>query len=213
MHDLADLLLDKAGAPWFDSLEKDKMLNLAMMEFVKTRYKELETNEKRRKDLISIVKKESFSDAAGFSSLAFPHASFPDLLFILGVQLRFNKTCDGVQSTFDTYAQPRQWDDHYRNATNSFNKPTDRYPVYTEYSDNTLTKNYVLIHSTTAPIRAEIAYLATPDPINATVSPNSSCVLPEHTHEEIVNLAVRKMMSNIADERIATQINEINNQE
>ena len=47
-HDLADLLIDKANAPYFNAEEKDKHFNLAQIEFVETRYKQFEFNEKRR---------------------------------------------------------------------------------------------------------------------------------------------------------------------
>lgn len=39
MHDLCDLLIDKANAPWFTSSEKDDFINLAQIEFLDNSYR------------------------------------------------------------------------------------------------------------------------------------------------------------------------------
>ena len=59
MHKLADLLIDKADAPWFTSEEKDMFINLAMKQIVDVNYREFEKNEEARAKLNTLVRTKS----------------------------------------------------------------------------------------------------------------------------------------------------------
>ena len=81
-HETADLLIDKADAPYFNSTEKDRFFNLSQVEFVETRYGQFEFNERRRKELIPLVR-VSTAVTANIINLD----AITDFLFILNVNL------------------------------------------------------------------------------------------------------------------------------
>ena len=53
-------------------------------------------------------------------------------------------------------------------------------------------------------------YLKRPEDVNIIIP--TDCELPVSTHEEIVNIAVRKMMMTIEDQNYQVQMNEIQQQ-
>ena len=105
--------------------------------------------------------------------------------------------------------RPVQIDDFNATKDDPFNKPTDSNPLYVVRGD-VLSHGYVEIYSDTAPKAVYIDYMKKPQDIDTTNSPAGSIVLPEYTHEEIVNIAVRKMLENIeSPQRYQTQRVEI----
>ena len=60
MHELCDLLIDKADAPWFNADEKDSFINLAQIEFVDNSYRLFEYNEEVREKLLPLVKSSAY---------------------------------------------------------------------------------------------------------------------------------------------------------
>jgi len=204
MHDLADLLIDKADAPWFNATEKDRFINLASMEMAKNRYSEFEFNEKRRKDLLSLVRVEEIASSANVNL-----EIIPDFLFVLSLAADFNDTsCNRVLSQISV--RPMQLDDYRRAQHDPFNQPTDDEPFYIER--NTGGSRQLEVKSTTTPTRLYLDYLKRPAEVS--LSGNIDSDFPEHMHEEIVNLAVRKMFATLSDgEHYQLQLNEIQSQE
>jgi hypothetical protein len=189
MHELCDLLLDKADSPWFSSSEKDKFLNLAQAEYVESRYRFFEQNERIRKALIPLVRQ---STGAAVSEINLD--LIPDLMFTLSLAGEFNLTC-GTGTTWNKI-YPIQLDDEFGNDKDPFNKIDDTNPGYTE--GNNGTNNVATIISDNAPLNYVLKFLKRPidvfldenDPLN-----NVNSEMPVFTHEEIVNIAVRKMMA------------------
>lgn len=203
MHDLCDLLIDKANGVWFSPLEKDRFINLAIDEYVKNKHKLFEVDEKVREDLLSLVISPFIVNATDTINLEV----VPNFLFVLRVEADITGTCGALTGL---PVSPRQQDDFSESERDPFNKSTDKYPVYLQFVEagNRIIKAY----SDTVPLQMRMTYLREPVEVNIVTPTN--CDLPEHTHDEIVNLAVRKMMATIEGfQNYQAQLNEIDNQE
>jgi len=208
MHELADLLIDKANAPWFNPEEKTRFINLAIFEFVKTRYRAFELNEKRRSDLLPLVSTASFTNTSKINL----NNITPEYMFALNLWGSFNDAPCGP--ILRASIKPIQLDDYINIQSDPFNKPTDSSPIYIQRNDGT--NDFIEIISETIPTTLELNYFRYPreifvDPGNPFNNVNSD--LPDYTHEEIVNLAVRKMLLTVESGQYQGQINEIQNQE
>jgi hypothetical protein len=226
MHNHFKILLDKvdsASFPEFLDSEIDTFLNLASREFVKRRYKEFEYIQKRRDDLRTLVTEVRISDATftdRYSSTtgtyeigitANPGLDLSDYWFFLAAELRYMDVPCGVQRSYSI--DYLQTDDYYDIKRDPFNKPRKDAPVQVDRDymfevdlgeklsiTNYTNQTYVL------------RYLRKPIEVN--LNTNTDSDLPEHTHEEVVYLAVRKALENVeAQGRYQTLINEITTNE
>ena len=207
MHEYCDLLLDKANSPWYSSAEKDRFINLAQPEFVESRYETFELDERTRKELLPLVRRTTGANVSEIDL-----SNIKDYMFTLNLIGVFNKKCGNGTNTEKIY--PLQLDDEGENQKDPFNKNDDENPAYTE--ENNGTNNVLLIVSDNIPISYTLKYLMrAPDVFRDVNSPsnNVDCILPAFTHEEIVNIAVRKMMANTEQiQNYQMQNNEINQQ-
>lgn len=207
MHTYADMLLDKANSPWFTPEEKDRFITLAQNEFVESRYDKFEVDERTRKELIPLVRKST-----GTNTSTIILDNITDYMFTLSLAGEFKEAC-GSGNEWNPIS-PIQLDDEAEIQKDPFNKNDDENPGYTEGSDGT--NNIVTILSDNDPINYALKYLKRPvDVLNNTSFPlnNVNCELPIFTHEEIVNIAVRKMMANTEQQlNYQMQTNEINQQ-
>jgi hypothetical protein len=199
MHERIDVVLDKHDIGWHEPEEKDIFLNFALNEYVKNKHAEFEVNEKRREDIRTLV---LVSTGAGVN-VALPS----DFLFALSLKGVFQVVDCGVPVNKERFIRPIQHDDINKIADDPFNKPTNDHPVYISTSID------YTIKSDNAPTSWTLTYLKVPVAIDGTNNPTVSSDLPSHTHEEIVNLAVRKIMASIEKETYSLQVNEIQNQE
>ena len=208
MHKYADLLLDKANSPWYSSEEKDIFIILAQAEYVETRHLRFELDERVRKELLPLVRQST-----GVTTNTINLDSITDYMFTLSLEGQFEKKCgDG---TITQPISPIQWDDKAENQKDPFNKAADDNPLYSEWNNGT--NNILTINSDNVPASYIMMYLKRPvDVINDESDPgnNVNCELPPFTHEDIVNLAVRKMMANTEQQlNYGMQQNEINKTE
>lgn len=195
MHSLCDLLIDKADAPWFNSEEKDKFINLAQIEFLDSSYRFFEYNEEIREKLLPLVK--SFSYGTGSVS-QLDLSAITDFRYVLSLRGDHTNSCGGVTTR---QIPPVQLDDEVGNQLDPFNINDDRNPGYTQ--ENNGVSNVINIISTTSPTNVIIKYLKTPVDVKndvATPANNVNCEISSSAHEEIVNIAVRKMLGNIQDQ-------------
>jgi hypothetical protein len=204
MHSLCDLLIDKANAPWFSSKEKDDFINLAQAEYVDKNYRFFEKDEEIRAKLNNIVR----SVALGTTQQVLLSA-ITDFRYALRLKGTAPNKCGRLISQ---PIAPVQWDDEAENQLDPFNKATDENMGYTQ--ENVVgIGNVFNILSDTIPTLVSLVYLKTPiDVFNDTVTPanNVNCELSESTHEEIVNLAVRKMLGTVENQtQYQVQANEI----
>lgn len=206
MHELADLLIDKANAPWFTPREKDIFFNLVHKEYVDVNYRMFEKDEEVRAKLNPIVK----TIALG-STLQIDLTAIADFRYVLALKGTVNDNCGNPVTR---KISPVQWDDEAENQVDPFNVNDDDNMGYTQ-RNLAGTGNVLDIISTTTPTDIQLVYFKTPvevflDPTGA-ASVNSE--LPDSTHEEIVNLAVRKMLGTVESQvQYQVQANEIVNQ-
>jgi hypothetical protein len=189
MHTLCDLLLDKANSPWFSSEEKDSFLNLAHEEFVQNNYELFELDERIRKYLLPLVRRQ-----IGTNTSTINLDSIKDYMYTLNLMGQFKKVC-GTGTELQKVS-PLQLDDEGENEKDPFNKSADDNPLYTE--ENTGANNVILIMSDNTPASFILKYLKVPRQVfNDEDNPanNIDSEMPIFTHEDIVNIAVRKMMA------------------
>lgn len=204
MHKLADLLIDKANAPWFTSEEKDMFINLAMKQVVDVNYREFEKDEEARAKLNTIVRTTNLGAVAQVNLTA-----ITDFRYTLALK---GTTPDSCGNLVSRKISPVQWDDEAGNQNDPFNKNSDTNLGYVQ--ENIVgTGNVLRILSDTTPTDVTLVYLKTPvDVLNDTVTPanNINCELPDSVHEEVVNLAVRKMLGTVESQvQYQIQANEI----
>jgi len=207
MHEYCDLLLDKADSPWFSDEEKDRFLNLAQPQFAESRYREFELDERTRSELIPLVRQSTGSNTSSINLDA-----IQEYMFTLALMGEFNKSC-GNGTTWEKIS-PVQLDDVAENQHDPFNKNDDTNPGYTEGNDGT--NNVISIISDNDPLNYTLKYLKRPTNVRLdrnNPSNNVNCELPEFTHEEIVRIAVSKMMAT-TEQQLNYQLNqnEMNNQ-
>lgn len=238
MFDLLDTLIDKVDAPYFDDAEKDRFLNLAQMEFIKLRHKEFEFNEKRREDLVSIVKEfivigsgivTSFIagvlDERATAGIIMNNVD-KDYLFIVDLSGDFDIACGSTITTERCFIRPIQRDDIAKILKDPFNKPTNENPVYTQIGNtitsvglggapSTITVNRnISIYADTAPTKVVGHYIKKPVDIDGTNNGSGVPEFPEHVHEEIVRIAFRMITQNIEDyQKYQVEVNEIQEME
>jgi len=206
MQDLADLLIDKANAPWFSPEEKDRFINLAINEYVKNKHKAFETGEKVREDLLTLVSAPHVVNSTDIVNLEV--VALSDFLFVLRVEADITNSC-GTKTGIPV--KPAQQDDFAESRKDPFNKPDDGHPVYLQ-STNVANERIITVYSDTVPDEIRMVYLKQPVEVDFNTGTDSD--LPDHTHEEIVNLAVRKMLGTIEGfENYQVQLNEIDKQE
>lgn len=206
-HDTADLLIDKADAPYFNSTEKDRFFNLSQVEFTETRYGQFEFNEKRRKELIPLVRVST-----AITNKTINLDAITDFLFVLNLRGIFSDGCGGTKGE---KISPIRLDTEGEDDNDPFNKHDNDNPGYTEYNDGT--NNIVEIQSETDPVSISMKYLKLPRNVfldEAVPANTIESEMPDGTHEEIINIAVRKMLFTVQDQlAYQLQTNEINQQE
>jgi hypothetical protein len=202
-HEQIDILLDKHEAPWFEPKEKDMFLNFAQNELIKKRYSEFELNEKRKQDLRTLISTKTSTVAGATIELSL----VPDLMFVLSLKGRFTVASGGINKDVDKAIRPMQHDDVNIATEDPFNSPSNDDPYYLTFATK------LEIKSITIPSSWEITYLKYPIPVDGENSPSVEFELPKHTHEEILNIAIRKILKTIGDDTYSLQINEINEQE
>lgn len=116
-----------------------------------------------------------------------------------------------LANTTKSFIKPTNLGDLNSAISDPFNKPDDDYPRYVVRADHKGHK-YVEIYSNSEAQNLDVEYIATPPAIDAAGTPAGSSVLSAHTHEEIVNIAVRKMLDNIESQRVQSQRAEIQEQ-
>ena len=207
MHTACDIELDKANSPWFSPSEKDYFSNEAQIEYVKQRYEEFELDERVRMALIPLVRSVNGSNTSEINL-----SSIQGYLFTLNLRAEFNKLC-GNGTSWEKVS-PIQLDDEGENQNDPFNKNDDSNPGYTTENDGT--NNLIKVISDNPMLNYVLKYLLFPP--NVSLDPNNpannvNSIMPEFTHQEIVNLAVRSMLAT-TEQQLNYQLhtNEINNQ-
>ncbi|MBR9682118.1 MAG: hypothetical protein GOV02_00405, partial [Candidatus Aenigmarchaeota archaeon] len=175
LHDLVDILLDKYQAPWFDATEKDRFLNLALMEYVKENYSKFELDEKVKQNILPLVRTIR---VAGPTSV-FSTETLPNFMFFLSMNGFFNDP-DCNRTVKDV-----KWN-HDSSLPNTAIPTTDAHPLkadranlVTKTTDTTLTDT---IRRSIQPIQLDDISTSAGDPFNK----------PEDEHPKYVARADHK---------------------
>ena len=206
------LALDKVSSSSYPELlpeEVDYFLNEATARFVKQRYYKnnlfnlgFEEIQKRTEDLKGIVVTNDVASviATGeertykysLSSLTPPY-----LFYIRGRVLVTKSGCDPTYKSIKIVQQ----DDLEKLKLDPFNKTSVLEPL-AYFEDGSI---YVLYDTSFGLGNIRVTYLRKPTVIVYTNSSNELCELSEHTHKEIVQLAVNIAIENIESKRLVTQ--------
>jgi len=194
MHDLCDVLMDKNNAPWFNPEEKDKFLRLAELEFVKQKVDRYEVDEKGRKDIMTLVRKSTFGAITSINLDA-----IDSLMYIVQVRGFFKDSCSGEEE--EEAIVPIQMDDEVDLKDDPFFKLGDNTRGYVETYENGNRELQIITEVT--PTSGSLRYIKKPRDVSRDVTTPANSVdseLPVHVHEEIVNIAVRKMVGSVQDQ-------------
>ncbi len=193
-------------------------LNRAQEKFVKTRYsginfkkESFEQTQKRIDDLRTLVKETGISTNPGGTKLNGYIATLPnDYLFTVGEEVLIQYTKNN-QTVTSREGVTQVTSDRYREEIDN------------NFSEFRLISNWArplrLFSNTYIELISDgnysipvfyLRYISIP---TAIALPSSNCILPQHTHSEIVKLAINMYLENIKDPRYQTNINEINTME
>jgi hypothetical protein len=185
---LIRLLLDKANSPYYTDAEITLILELGIKEFINENYKKFELNQATRDSLRTLVK--STSSMTQSIPDQFDITSVSDYRHFLSFEITVGSQVE--------YVKMIQLDDYLAIKQDPFNKPSmDN--VIGVIEDNRIKVYKNTINPITSHILTYLSWDETSDNI---------ANLPEHTHEDIVNITVRKLMAGIKDEGYKMQIGE-----
>lgn len=203
-HELADALIDKANAPWFSPEEKDMYFNLSQNEFIDKNHRRFEFDEEVRAKLNPVVRRQIFGSITEVNL-----SGVDNFRYVLRLKGTFEDKCG---NNVKRKISPVQWDDEADAQLDPFNVNDNENPGYVQ-ENVAATGNILTILSDTAPSDVELVYLRTPNKVlNDLVTPanNVGFTVAPSAHEEIVNLAVRKMLGTVENQsQYQVQANEI----
>jgi hypothetical protein len=222
MHLAWRMQLDKSGSlelPSFLPEEIDFWLNAAANKFAKIRYTGsdkglgFEENLKRTEDLKTLIIDDDLIPVAGTlrpNSWVCDASALDRKWFILGEEVDIHYTKLGevnhstkrqgvTQCTIDTYRS--HIDDPYSEHILHYEEAKPLRLVYQDYIELVTDGNYTIT-------KYYIRFLRKPAEMSLVGSDN--CDLPEHTHDEIVLMAVSMALENIEQPRYQSQMNELN---
>jgi len=199
--DYANIVLDDYRTPFMDDVRNAGLLYDAIMEFVKQSYDQGELNERRREDLLALVR--PLSPPAG---VTINLDAITDFMFMFNLAGTFTDPCND-KATIYRPIRPVKLDKINTILDDTFEKPNDYYPVYVQYKGAT---NLLQIFSTTAPVGYSMKYIALPNQPNPATLASTSPELGVQTHLEIGKIFARKVMETTDDfNRYPLEQNEI----
>jgi len=227
MHTQLNLRSQKINSNAFDNFlpeERDEYLNLAITRFIKNRLQPesnyigegFEESQKRIDDLRTLVKKDETlspqqaNGNAGVGNTFVDRGQFPDdYNYLISVRCKVDYARDGISFSLSSgkrdadgnegtdykteivQAKVVQSDDVYELLRDPFNKSRVREPIcdinesgIDAYTDDTFIVDSIIIN-----------YLK--KPVSVSLSTSTDSDLPEHTHDEIVDMATELMLSDI----------------
>lgn len=184
--DLANIKYDDYAHPFFDPVRESQLLYDAIMEFVQQAYDEGEKDERRKQDLLPLVKQvnvpfTTITDS-GFKVSLFNESTMNGFMYVYAMSGIWTDVCGG-QDRF-TPIVPIKMDKFNRALTDSFEKPDDEFPKYKQQD------NQVLVYADNAPVSITVDYVKIP----VTPTPTTLGGTPElhpSTHPEVAKILTR----------------------
>ncbi len=185
--DLSNIIYDDYANPFFDPTRSSQLLYDAIMEFVQQAYDEGERNERRKQDLLPLVKPftvPSFTTVtdSGFKVSLFNESVMDGFMYVYAMSGVWKDPCGGADRF--TPIVPIKMDKFNRALTDSFDKPDDEFPKYKQQD------NQVLVYASNAPVSITVDYVkipVTPTPLTLGNTPE----LHASTHPEIAKILTR----------------------
>ncbi len=201
---------DSFGLPNFEDDEILLLLNQAQERFVKQRYGDTNTKkfgfeeiQKRTEDIKNIVKPDLLTVLPNSSDNINPNAQFvglpTDYWFSVLERARIQYIdCLGERVDDEVYVNTITHEDYSYSIDNPYKKPNTG-KVLRLMANGQIE----LIHSSDVVLTGlRIRYVRKPSPITLT----STCELSEHTHQEVVSLAITVGLEGIESKRVQTYI-------
>jgi len=185
---LIRLLLDKANSPYFTDAEIDLFLELSIKEFINENYKKFELNQATRDNLRTLVK--TSTSLTQTTPDQFDITSLTDYRHFLSFEVTIGNRTE--------YVKILQLDDYLAIKKDPFNKPSET-NIIGVIEDNRIKVYKDSINTISSHILSYLAWNESSDDITS---------LPDHTHEDVVNITVRKLMGNVKDEAYQLQMTE-----
>ena len=217
MHIEFKLLMDKAGggsAPSFISSEIDRFLNIAQDKFVtkrafgnNPRRTSFEEDQKRRDDLRTLIKQESISPSASATDNK-PNGLFFKLPEDYRHAINEEALIDsGLETEKRVSVKPITHDRYNKIIDDPFNKPDKDIVYRLDYGSGRGEEDIELICGIGKHISSYILrYLKQPPEITS----SQDCILADHTHREIVRMAVVDALETIEQPRYQSSKIELN---
>tara|TARA_R110000765_G_scaffold45010_4_gene93048 strand:+ start:1140 stop:1748 length:609 start_codon:yes stop_codon:yes gene_type:complete len=182
---LARLLLDKAESPYYTDAEITLFLELGIKEFINENYKKFEINQATRDNLRTIVKTSTTLTQA--TPDQFDISSLSDYRHFLSFEIVVGNRVE--------YVKIIQLDDYLAIKKDPFNKPSES-NVIGVMEDNKIKVYKDNVNTINSHVLTYLSWNESSDNIAS---------LPDHTHEDIVNITVRKLMGSVKDESYKSQ--------
>ena len=225
MHIGVKLGLDKSSSlvlPVFEADEIDYWLNKAIRKFVKTRYsglnpkgKGFEQNQKRTDDLRTLI----VTDTIDVTPLATGNLSDYGAVFSIPTDYWFALQEGAGITVSASVGEIRvgitecTYDEYTRKIEDPFSEHKVHYGTAKPLRlfDNAQVE--LITDGTYTVSHYYLTYLKKPDTVDNVPAGTTDCDLPEHTHDEIVEIAVGMILENIESPRLQTHANEVNTME
>tara|TARA_R100000742_G_C4237188_1_gene57570 strand:- start:155 stop:775 length:621 start_codon:yes stop_codon:yes gene_type:complete len=191
-----DNLLDKTGTAYFIDTEKNQFLDLAVLEYTKGLINTLESDAQSMEKIAPlIVKSQSLAQSSGVITLPVDTAAAGDVpeLFSVYHILRAYTAINNYSINIMSY------NEYNAVKNNPFNKPDTKNPI------GLLRAGSMDIIGNTENVYLE--YIKIPE--NTHTAGENLGGYGVNSGEEIVNIAVRKMMLSLEDPRYQLQMNEL----
>ncbi len=196
------IALDQVNSLALPDIQPEEFIeiaNLSIERFIKQRYgaksnlkgEGFEETQKRTDDLRSLVKSADLPNSNGDNTYTLPD----DYLFLLSSH-GIAKQADCTGSKIVLLKQTKL-DEIHRVLADPFNKPKG-YKGLLQYVDNKLK-----VYSEMELDKLEIVYLRTPAKVS--FNPEVNCDLPDHTHQEIIDIMVGYTLEILESQRFQSQ--------
>ncbi len=219
LHKSFEIGLDKHGSPSILPEEKDLWLNKAYIMLINQKFNGstpsgmgFEDSEKRISDLAKLIKTATNSDMSCVNSPSVGAKAVDFLYFVNGfISYRPHQHADvQVSST----VIPIKHEEAVRFMNTANNQPVITNPVMTQIGNNfnIYFDKYTVFPISTNKMAFTYNYISMPEKIDHT-KPNESPLIAEHTHHEIVALAVLLAIENIESQRLQGNLTTLTIQE
>lgn len=201
LHALFDFEIDKEhsqDAPSFHPLTKDKFINKAIDEFVKTRYAKVDVTEKNRQDTEPFIINTTLPVVTSVDNVY--KVQLPDNhYYTLKIIAMTEKSGCEIESRIKV--KPEKHDNIFAVLDNPFKKPNANKCVYT-INDSKLMEVYV------APLTIftsfKVYYIKRPTVVN--IMTNTGSEINQQTKHDVIAIAVKYALEYIGSPRLSSYI-------